>query len=171
MSHYFYITPEEYAEAEKVGVDPQSLDRRVRELGWKKEKAMTTPLGKITNRKKWAKVAEQNGIKYQTFMNRVNNWGWDEERAATEPLQDRAKTARDAAKNRKDRITNTSLVKKAEQNGISYHTYRARIKKGMDPEKAATTPLMSRSETGKKGYQRNLEKNGNFKDLIFKKRA
>jgi len=169
MSHYFYITPEEYAEAEKNGVDPQSLDRRVRELGWKKERAMTTPLGKFTNRKKWVEIAEKNGIKYQTFMTRVNQWGWDEERAATEPLQNRAKAAEEAAKHRKDRITNTSLVQKAKQNGISYHTYRARIKRGWDPEEAATAPLITRSEAGKKGYQRNIEKNGNFKDLIFKK--
>ncbi len=169
MSHYFYITPEEYAEAEKNGVDPQSLDRRVRELGWKKERAMTTPLGQFTDRRKWVEIAEKNGIKYQTFMTRVNQWGWDEERAATEPLQNRSQAAKAASVNRKYRITDRHLLEKAKKNGISYHTYRARIKRGMDPEAAATKPLVSLSEAGKKGYQRNIEKNGNFKDLIFKK--
>jgi len=33
MSHWFYITPEEYVEAEKIGIKPAMLDRRIRAQG------------------------------------------------------------------------------------------------------------------------------------------
>ncbi|MEC0234433.1 hypothetical protein P4H71_08855 [Paenibacillus kribbensis] len=36
MGHWFYITPDEYAEAEKIGIKPTMLDRRVRQQGWPK---------------------------------------------------------------------------------------------------------------------------------------
>lgn len=39
LSHWFYITPEEYVEAEKIGVKSAMLDRRIREQGWTKERA------------------------------------------------------------------------------------------------------------------------------------
>lgn len=93
MGYDYYITPEEYERAASYGVDGFTLERRVRLLGWKKERAITTPIRKITNRKHWVKIAEANGIKYHTFMTRVNTWGWDMERAATEPIQDRCKAA------------------------------------------------------------------------------
>jgi hypothetical protein len=56
----------------QIGVDAENLNRRVRLLGRKKERAI-------------------NG--YQTFMNRINNHNWDKERAAAEPLQDRKAAA------------------------------------------------------------------------------
>ena len=48
----YYITPEEYEEAERNGVDAFNLERRIRLLGWNKQRAINTPLRKITNRKK-----------------------------------------------------------------------------------------------------------------------
>ncbi|NRF91496.1 hypothetical protein HQN89_10740 [Paenibacillus frigoriresistens] len=150
MSHYFYITPEEYEKAALIGVDSESLSRRVRLLGWKKEKAINTPLGKITDRSKWAAIAKQNGIGYNTFMNRINNHGWNEERAATEPLQDRKAAAAKATE--KIRIIPREFILLAEQNGIAYHTMRARVmKQGMGFEDAATKPVMSNSGAGKRG--------------------
>lgn len=62
------------------------LDRRVRQQGWNKQRAMTTPPRKLTNRLYWKAEAEKNGINYDTFMSRVNR-GWTMERAATQPLQ------------------------------------------------------------------------------------
>lgn len=78
MEHWFYITPEEYAKAEEIGIKPAMLDRRIRAQGWTKQKALTTPPRKITNRAAWWAVAKQNGLKYDTFMNRVKS-GWSEE--------------------------------------------------------------------------------------------
>lgn len=152
MSHYFYITPDEYAEAANNGVDAFNLERRVRLLGWPKEKAISTPLRKLNDRKKWAKIAEQNGIGYYTFMNRVNNHGWDMERAATEPLQDRKAAA--AMATEKIRIIPRKFIELASQNGIAYHTLHARVtRSGWDFQKAATQPVMTKSESGQIGAE------------------
>lgn len=162
----FYITPEEYEQAAANGIDPDNLSRRVRLLGWEKKKAINTPLQQNTNRKHWAKVAEENGIRYYTFMNRVNVWGWEEERAATEPLQDRRSAA--AAGTEKIRKIPAEIIRLAEQNGIAYQTMRARIKKGWDPHEAATRPVATHSEAGKLGKAALIAKYGDFNKYSFK---
>ncbi len=44
MNYYdFYITPEEYEVAEKNGIDKRTLEQRIREYGWDKERAITIP--------------------------------------------------------------------------------------------------------------------------------
>jgi hypothetical protein len=166
MSHYFYITPNEYAEAEKNGVDPFNLERRIHLLGWDKKKAIQTPLGKITNRKYWAKIAKQNGIKYQTFMNRVNNHGWDEGKAATTPVISKQKQVENMNRKKK-RVIPKEILSLAESNGIAYYTLRKRIKKGMDPVEAATQPLMTYSESGRLGAMAYENEHGRFHRLIF----
>lgn len=163
ISHYFYITPEEYEVAEKNGIDAHNLERRIRLLGWSKEKAINTPLRELNDRSYWVEVARKNGIKYQTFMNRVNNLGWDEERAATAPPNKHQFNG----VHEKVRIIPTEIIKLAEKNGIKYHTLRMRIKRGMDPHEAATKPLMSKSEAGKLGAKAYEEQHGRFHELIF----
>lgn len=167
MGHYFYITPQEYEEAERNGVDPFNLERRIHLLGWEKEKAINTPLGAITDRSQWSEVAKSNGIKYNTFMNRVNNLKWSEERAATTPVISKSKQVENMNQKKK-RVVPKDLMVLAESNGINYHTLRERLRKGMDPEKAATMPLMTRSEIGKLGAKRCEEIHGRFHKLIFK---
>lgn len=167
MTHSFYITPNEYKKAESLGIDAFNLERRVRLLGWTKEKAISTPLRKVTNRKHWAQIAESNGINYNTFMSRINIYGMSEEEAATKPLQNRKKQA----------AINTEIIRKfpkeyvqlAEQNGITYHTFRARVLKGWSLNDAATRPKLSNSECGKLGAKAYEEKHGRFHKLIFKK--
>lgn len=166
MSHWFYITPEEYDQAAAIGIDSESLSRRVRLLGWDKHKAMTTPLGKITDRKYWAGVAKENGIGYYTFMNRVNNLGWEEEKAATEPLQDRKAAA--ACATEKVRKFPAEILRLAEKNGIAYHTMRARIRKGWDPRDAATLPVGTHSDAGKLGKAAVIAKYGDWNRFSFK---
>ncbi|GED34982.1 hypothetical protein P9G84_22240 [Brevibacillus centrosporus] len=161
MSHYFYITPEEYTEAAKNGVDSENLNRRVRLLGWPKEKAIKTPLRRVTDRRKWVEIAKQNGIGYNTFMNRVNNHGWEMERAATEPLQDRRAAAAEATE--KIRKIPRQYILLAEQNGIAYHTLHARVTKlGWDLERAATQPVMSHAEIGRIGAHNVRAKYGDW---------
>ncbi|MFF2016243.1 hypothetical protein [Paenibacillus sp. NPDC058177] len=166
MSHWFYITPEEYEQAAAIGIDSENLNRRVRLLGWDKSRALTTPLGKMTDRKYWANVAKQNGIGYYTFMNRINNLGWDEEKAATTPLQDRKTAAAHATE--KGRKFPVELLRLAEQNGIAYHTMRARINKGWDPQEAATMAVGSHSDAGKLGKAAVIDKYGDWNRFSFK---
>jgi hypothetical protein len=163
MSHYFYITPEEYEQAEKNGVDAFNLERRVRLLGWNKEKAINTPKEPHTDRSYWSEVAKRNGIKYQTFMSRIRR-GWDEEKAATTPLQFK----RFDGIYEPNRIIPKEILRLAEKNGIKYHTLRMGIKRGMDPYEAATKPLMTKSAAGKLGAKAYEEKHGRFHKLIFK---
>lgn len=110
MSHYFYITPEEYAEAERNGVDPFNLERRVRLLGWKKEVAIETPMRQLTDRKHWVAIAKENGIGYQTFMNRVNSCGWTEKEAATTPVISKSKQAQQMNRKKK-RVVPKELIR------------------------------------------------------------
>ena len=167
MSHYFYITPEEYAEAAKNGVDENRLEVRIRQYGWSKERAINEPMREYRDRRRWAKIAESNGISYQTFMSRINIMGMSEEVAATKPLQDKRKAVKHMA-DRKRQIP-LELRALAESNGIAYPTLRARLKTGMDPHEAATKPLMTKKEIGVMGARRYEEKHGRFQDLIFKK--
>ena len=161
---HFYVTPEEYAQAEKNGVDSQSLDRRIRLLGWKKEKAISTPLRKQKDRTEWAAVAAENGIRYQTFMSRVLIYKMTEEEAATRPLQDKKQSALINAE--KIRKLPKEWVEIARDHGIKYATFRDRVKKGMDYEKAATMPLMTKTEIGRKGAAAYEKEYGRFQ-VVF----
>lgn len=151
------------------GVDPENLNRRVRLLGWKKEKAINTPLMSKIDRRKWVEIARKNGIGYNTFMNRVNNHGWSEERAATEPLQDRRAVAAFATE--KIRIIPREYIELALKNGIAYYTLHARVTRhGWEFEKAATLPVMTKSELGKRGAKALREREGDWGALIFGKK-
>ena len=86
-----YITPEEYDRAKENGVDQRNLERRIRMLGWEKERAINTPLRELQNHKKWYGVAKENGISYQTFMYRCQVLGWSYEMAASKPVRKRRK--------------------------------------------------------------------------------
>ena len=81
----FYITDEEYAIAEKNGISKHTLNYRIRMMGWDKEKALTTPPRKYTNRSKQIKIAESNGIRRRTFYDRLAD-GWKVEDAYTIPV-------------------------------------------------------------------------------------
>lgn len=91
MSKHIYITPEEYAEAEKNGICRETLNRRIRTYGWDKQKAITTKVRKkkVDNLKKWIDKAATNGIGKNTFLKRVYFQKWDHEKAATQPIDKR----------------------------------------------------------------------------------
>ncbi|NWL89994.1 hypothetical protein DMN77_20805 [Paenibacillus sp. 79R4] len=173
MGHWFYITPEEYAEAAKHGIQPRTLDRRVREQGWNKEQAMTTPPRKQKPRgyyEPWAAVAEKNGVKYGAFMSRIRS-GMSPETAATKPLQtieELRQSALDAAEH--TRVYPESYLRMAEENGIPYATFQYRVKYcKWDYERAATEPLWSRQQMGQLGAQRLREREGDWAAQIFGK--
>jgi hypothetical protein len=151
MSHYFYITPEEYAKAAEHGIKPKVVDNRVRLYGWEKERALTQPMKQPKNRKKWRELAEKNGILYGTFMSRLAQ-GWSEERAATQPLQSKAESVACVARARDaQRRYPAELFELAKKNGIPKSTFYYRVKTAKwSPEEAATKPLLSKSETAKR---------------------
>lgn len=146
MSHYYYISPEEYLEAQFNGISSTLLETRIRTLAWDKERAISTPPLKKVSIKEWVPLAEQNGICYSTLRYRINRLGWDPERAATQPLQDRKKQAKKAHES--SRKYPKKMVELANHNGISYDMFQYRVKHGWDIYEAATRPKMSSREIG-----------------------
>ena len=67
----YYITDEEYEIAEKNGISKDTLNFRIRRMGWDKEKALTKPPRKYTNRIKQVEIAKANGISRATFYDRL----------------------------------------------------------------------------------------------------
>lgn len=171
MGHWFYITPDEYAEASKYGISPAMLDRRVREQGWDKKRAMTTPPRKLTNRRRWKAEAEKNGISYDTFMSRVNR-GWDMERAATQPLQTQEEIRQQALHATEHvRVHPEEYLRLAEKNGIPYATFHRRVKRsGWDYERAATEPIWTREQSGQLGARRLRDREGDWAAQIFNRK-
>ncbi|WP_274362718.1 hypothetical protein [Paenibacillus thermotolerans] len=143
----FYITPEEFEQAAKNGISQVIFYNRVRQLGWSKDKAMTTPPRKrASHNNRWVKIAERNGICYRTYTYRVNRLGWEPERAATQPLQDRkalAKVMHEATRKYPEHYKRL-----AEANGIKERTFHRRLSSGWDIERAATQPPMTSREIG-----------------------
>jgi len=135
MSHYFYITPEEYQAAEQNGISAHLLGIRVRDLAWKKDRAISTPPRVVGNLVKWRDAAMANGIRANTFYTRLRR-GISPEEASTTPLMsmcEASMTARD-----KNRVHPAHYVALAKENGVKYKTYTSRIHRGWDPEQAAT---------------------------------
>lgn len=172
-TYNFYISPEDYDAAAANGINAAAVEVRIRSLGWKKDRALTTPKQVKKGLKgEWMEIAIRNGICYSTFRYRVNRLGWEPERAATHPLQDRsaqAKTARESG-----RKYPTEILAKAADNGIPYDVFRRRVSQsGWSMEKAASTPVMTRSEIGmmtKEKRERSFKKhsrswNGSFKSI------
>ncbi|ALP38003.1 hypothetical protein ASL14_19225 [Paenibacillus sp. IHB B 3084] len=159
MSHWFYITPEEYTEAEKIGVKSAMLDRRIREQGWTKERAMTTPPRPLTDRRKWLQLARENGISRDTFYTRIRNMGWSMERAANQPRQTPEEIREQALRATEyARVLPKEYVRLAEQNSIPYATFHNRLKNcGWELERAAE-PIWTRQQIGRLGAQRLRER-------------
>lgn len=86
-----YTTPEDYKLAEKNGIKRPTLERRIRTLGWDKQKAITTPPQKQTDLSKWREIAKKNGINKGALRKRIMVYGWDPERAVTEPIHNTLK--------------------------------------------------------------------------------
>ncbi|MED5019314.1 hypothetical protein P9847_18590 [Paenibacillus chibensis] len=174
MGHYFYITPEEYAAAEKVGIGKATLESRVWDLGWEKDRALTTPPRKLTDRSRWSKVAEKNGISYKTFLNRIVLHGWTDERAATEPVWSKEDYRRNWVKNnpRNNRCEDPlfQLSELALKNGICKSTFYSRVRKlRWDPKRAATEPIVPPQECGRRGIQAIRQIKGDINAPFFKR--
>ena len=153
MKNYsYYITPEEYAAAERNGINKTNLESRIRARGWDHERAINQPLKK-QRRHPWLSVAKMNGISRELYHSRIRS-NWSEERAATEPIH--TNHIKDLIEiNRANRKYSQEMIDLAASNGISYGTFCARMnRKGMTQLKAATMPLMTKAEAGSIGRRR-----------------
>jgi hypothetical protein len=151
MEPDLYITPEEYEIAEKNGISRKNLEDRVWTLYWNKQKAITVPVMQRnpTPWREWKEVCEKNGISYGTFMSRIKNSGLDPEVAATKPLD---KHQRDYFKRYVDkkRVLTPEHLKAMEKNGLCRATVHLRRRIGWSLEDAVNTPVLSRSEVGRR---------------------
>lgn len=137
MSVYdYYITPDEYEIARKNGIGKRTLEDRIRQWGWDKERAMTE---KVTDLSEWVELAKSNGITKNAFYNRRHR-GMSNYEAATKPMLTHEEKTKIANKRRKKYPKH--ILEKAERNGICYKTFVFRVTRtGMSYEEAATTPL------------------------------
>lgn len=146
----WYITPEDVEKAESIGVSKRILNQRVKDQGWLIEDAIKTPIRKQVPRGTYAKysaIAKENGIPYKMLFNRMNKLGWDPMTAATKPIEsteEKRKRMKTQAKN--NRRLSKEYIDLAESNGISYHTFRMRVRSGKSLEEAATKPLVYRGQ-------------------------
>jgi len=147
IDDYDIITSEEYVRAAANGIPAERLRIRIRNNGWDRDRAITTPVAKRHDRRKWVELAAQNGIRQNTFFNRLSR-GMSEEEAATQPLrtQQEALARMQEARHRQCAYPQ-ELLELAERNGVSRQTFYHRVRKsGWDLERAATTPPLSYRE-------------------------
>jgi hypothetical protein len=137
----YYVTPEEYAEAERNGISQRRVNDRIRILGWSKKRAITTPTRKFKDRSELVARAKANGISYIQFMTRIFH-GWDEERAITTPIRDKAGARESALRmSELNRKYPREFVELALSNGISVRCFHDRVGRGRwDYTLAATMP-------------------------------
>lgn len=124
---HIYITPEQYDEAARNGINRGVLEGRIYRCGWDMKKAINTPVReRDKNNTKWRKIAEKNGISRETFHSRLH-YGWTKKDAATLPVIN-------------NKIPNDIKIL-MDENDIKIGTYKARIKAGLSPLEAATKPV------------------------------
>ena len=72
-------------------------------------------------------VAVKNGIRKDLVIRRFYFYGWEKEKALNQPYNHKSE--------------NQELIDLAKSNGIRWKTFYARVTRGWDPLKAATTGL------------------------------
>jgi hypothetical protein len=119
----------DYEIAAKNGISKEAAYRRYEFRHWSKQDAITLPLGTRRNEvlsKEDYEIAKENGISPQTAYHRRKVLKWPIEKCITEPIPEKVKWS--------------DWEELATKAGIGYAAFRKRIKKGMAPEQAATTP-------------------------------
>ncbi len=134
----YYITPDEYEEAARNGVTARCVNWRIRNSGWSKKRAITTPIMERKDRSEIAAKAREHGIGYGCLMRRLYI-GWDEERAATKPVRSAEEHSANAKRmSEMNRKYPLEILEIAKQNGIQYSTFTYRARAGWDMVRAAT---------------------------------
>lgn len=88
MEERFYVTPEDYIIAEKNGLTRKDVYRRVFELNWSIERAITEPKmvmsPKIVYTEEERVLMAKNNISVKNVTQRIKE-GWERERAVNTP--------------------------------------------------------------------------------------
>ncbi|MNW46300.1 hypothetical protein D3C74_235880 [compost metagenome] len=167
----FYITPEEYDRAAANGITARTLEYRIRNQAWDKDRAIITPPRKKVDRSVWRLVAIENGIPLRVFYNRLAD-GWVSERAATEPLLTKERRSlRMKTSNPTKRVYPQELLDQAKHNGVSRNLFVKRVTKlNWSWERAASEPPISGQECGRRGIQTLKQQRGDVNALIFNRK-
>lgn len=147
MAYEFYITPEEYEIAAMNGIKRQTLEYRIRDLGWNKQKALHHPVRR--QRKDlgyWLFIAEKHGVGREALKSRRRR-GMSIEEAATTPIL----SASERARKTKSRHFSIEEFDIAKTNGVSRHLLHARVMRlGWSREDALNIPPMTNAEAIKR---------------------
>ncbi|WP_394884024.1 hypothetical protein [Clostridium butyricum] len=85
----YYVTPEEYEIAERLGISRDLVDKRIRIYTWAKQDAISIKPKKIKKYDESIKeLLIKNEISEGTFYKRIK-YGWTIMRACTEPINSR----------------------------------------------------------------------------------
>ena len=150
MTYEFYITPEEYEIAAQNGISRKTLDYRVRDLAWKKEKALHHPVRKQRHDLKyWLAIAERHGVGKEALKSRRRR-GMSLEVAATTPILSKEEAFKRRCEAIPRRFSDEEL-QTAKTNGVSRQTLSYRvIKLGWSRKDAINTPPLSKEEVLKR---------------------
>ena len=136
-SNYYYISPAEYEEAERVyGLNKNTVYQRAYKNGWSKKRALTTP-SKPKVPRECVEAAAKIGVSRQNLDNRLRR-GWSMEKAITTPAK---------GKPGGKRKYEDWIYEKAKENNLNFSTVRWRIDVlKWDKLRACTEPV---NEIGK----------------------
>ena len=104
MEYYEVIYDEDYKKAEANGVRKNTLQNRIYNLGWTKEKAINTPPIKPRFCKKIIEIANSNGVCKSTLMFRVKKLNMSAYKAATKEIMSHDKISELGRKAFKEKI-------------------------------------------------------------------
>ncbi len=138
MKRYWYITPEDYKEAESNGIDKTLLEQRVRIYGWDIERAIKTKNKRHLLSDEALRKASELGIDRSTVFARMR-LGWSEEKAISTPLG-----------NTRRKVFPKWVYETADKYGISYSTVYNRVHRGWGLVRACTERV---KDNGRKRWQ------------------
>lgn len=166
----YYITPAEYEQAAENGVSRDLMNHRVRGLGWGKDRAIATPPRKKSTHKEWLAIAAKNGISKRLYFKRVYR-GWSKQDAATKPVMSTKEIIKNLD-NYRTKLFEPEDIQEAARNGISYETFRKRVRDcGWTVEEAKTRRLYTPTERASKGARAVRRKHGNIFALVYQKKV
>jgi len=161
MAYEFYITPDHYRIAEQNGICARLVTDRVRVQGWPIEEAITKPSRKANKYGKWTDIAKENNISMDAFYKRVTVLGMSIEKAATMPVMQRRDIIEAMAElKRNNTIYPIANIKKAEQKGVKYDSYRWRLRHGWSVEDATNTSPLTKEEVAQRASAKSYWKKG-----------
>ena len=150
----FYLQPEDFEVAAANGSPAAWVKQRFNCGSFEKERAITQPPRTPQVKTELVKQAAANGIDSTTLRWRLANTCLTYEEAATMSTREMI----DRRIERQSHYVTPDIKRLAESNNIKYQTVYDRIKRGMDPVKAATKKPMTPSERVQARWERNEKK-------------